>query len=157
MPLSNAQSLRVIGQNLNALSLESFELAKLGENYVVHTADFGRQQQPQGLLARITGKFIGRREPETRYPLSFTSSEILLIDIQRSLQRTSGSVVDRRDLSFVLRVLGDYLDRKSARQFTIHWSRDSVKLTYDEREEIFSSENLYDYGIRMYLRRAHRG
>jgi len=56
---------------------------------------------------------------------------------------------DRRDLSFVLRVLGDYLDRKIPGQFTISWSKNSIMISYDQIQESFTPENLYDFGIHM--------
>ncbi len=75
---------------------------------------------------------------------------------ERRLKRKISSSSDRRDLSFVLRVLGDYLDRKTPGQFTISWSQNSIMISYDQIREIFTPENLYDFGIHMYLRRSTR-
>jgi hypothetical protein len=83
-------------------------------------------------------------------------AEILRADTERRLQRKMSSPSDRRDISFVLRVLGDYLDRKRVDQFTIFWSKDSATIGYEQKQESFTSQNLYDFGIRMYLRRSTR-
>lgn len=156
MPLSNAQSLRVIGQNLGVLSLDSFELVKIGDEYIVSSAEFSKERQ-RGLLAKVRSKLFGHHDLEISNPVSFTASEILRVDTQRRLQREPASPRDRRDLSFALRVLGDYLDRKSAGRFIIHWSTNSATVTYDDHMESFSPETLYDFGIKMYLRRSNRG
>jgi hypothetical protein len=156
MPLSNAQSLRVIGQNLGVLSLDSFELVKIGDEYIVSSGEFGKERQ-RGFLAKVRRTLFGHYDLEIPNSISFTASDILRVDAQRSLQREPGSPRDRRDLSFTLRVLGDYLDRKGAGRFIIHWSKNSATVTYDDHMESFSPETLYDFGIRMYLRRSGRG
>ena len=160
--LSYAQSLRVVGQDLDALGVESFELAKWGDDYIVwpKRTEFTRKlSADKGFLLKITQKILGRDDPDKEIPnhLYFTPSEIACADIQRRLERKIDSPSDRRDLSFVLRVLGDYLDRKNAGQFTISWSKNSLVISYDQKQESFTSENLYDFGIRMYLRRSTGG
>jgi len=160
--LSYAQSLRVVGQDLDALGVDSFELAKWGEDYIVwpKRTEFTRKRSTdKGFLSKITQKILGRDDSDKEIPnrLYFTPSEIAWTDIQRRLERKIDSPSDRRDLSFVLRVLGDYLDRKSAGQFTISWSQNSIVISYDQKQESFTSENLYDLGIRMYVRRSIRG
>jgi hypothetical protein len=151
--LSYAQALRVIGQELDALSVDSFELARWGDDYVVWPKRTERADK--GLVSKITQMILGHDDSSREIPnrIYFTSTEILWADTQRRLKRQIGSPTDRRDRSFVLRVLGDYLDRKNARHFTISWSRDSTSIRYDQIQEIFTTQNLYDLGIRMYLRR----
>jgi len=56
MPISNAPSLRVIGQALNTLPVDSFELEKLEDEYIVYSADFGKEQQ-RGFLSKLTADF----------------------------------------------------------------------------------------------------
>jgi hypothetical protein len=153
--LSHAQSLRVIGQNLGVLALDSFEVTKSGDDYVVSSEEF-RGGRPQGFLSRMASKFLGRRELDIANPIRFTASELIRIDNDRRLQRTPNSPRDRRDLSFMLRVIGDYLDHKSVDRFTIDWSKSSYNVRYDNQLESFSVEDLYNFGIRMYLRRANR-
>jgi len=63
---------------------------------------------------------------------------------------------DARNLSLVLRVVGDYLDRKGIGDFAILWSTDSVKVSYGKKVESFTIQDLYDLGVRMYLRRSNR-
>jgi hypothetical protein len=160
-PLSYAQSLRVVGQDLDALGVDSFELAKWGDDYIVwpERTEFTKTLSAEKrFLSKITQKILGHEDSAREIPnrLYFTPSQILWADTQRRLKRKIGSPSDRRDLSFVLRVLGDYLDRKKPGQFTISWSKNSIMISYDQIQESLTSENLYDFGIHMYLRRSTR-
>ncbi|SRR6266508_4558370 len=159
--LSYAQSLRVVGQDLDAIGVDSFELAKWGDDYIVWPvrAEFTRKLSAEkGFLSKITQKILGHDDSDEEIPnrLYFTPAEILWSDTQRRLERQSDSPSDRRDLSFLLRVLGDYLDRKNPGQFTISRFNNSIMISYDHRQESLTSENLYDFGIHMYLRRSNR-
>jgi hypothetical protein len=161
--LSNAQFLRVIGQDLDALGADFFELAKWSDDYIVwleHSEFAIKLSSEKGFLSKITQRILGQDDSDTEIPnrINFTPSDIIWADTQRQLKRKkSGSPSDLRDLSFVLRVLGDYLDRQKASQFTIsYWPKHSIMISYDQKQERFTSENLYDFGIHMYLRRSTR-
>jgi hypothetical protein len=158
-PLSYAQSLRIVGQDLDALGVDAFHLAKRGDDYIVwpERTEFTRKRPVEkGLLSKITHKILGEDDSAKELPnrLCFTASEIVSADTQRRFKRKiSDSPSDRRDLSFVLRVLGNYLDRKRAADFAIRWSKHSAMVSYGQYEEYFTAENLYDLGISMYLKR----
>jgi hypothetical protein len=160
--LSNAQFLRVIGQDPDALGADFFELAKWSDDYIVwleHSEFASKLSSEKGFLSKITQKILGQDDSDTEIPnrINFTPSDIIWADTQRQLKRKkSGSPSDLRDLSFVLRVLGDYLDRQKASQFTISYWPNSIMISYDQKQERFTSENLYDFGIHMYLRRSTR-
>jgi len=158
--LSYTQELRVIGQNLDVFGIDGFDLARLGAVYAVESAQLTRKVSAEkGFLSKITQKILGREEPDEEIPtvLHFTAADISSTDTQRRLKRKpSDNPTDRRDLSFVLRVVGDFLDRKNAQQFTISYSKDSIRLYYDQKQEQFTPQTLYDYGIHMYLKRSSR-
>jgi hypothetical protein len=157
--LSHAQSLRVIGQVLDSLGIDSFHLAKQVDDYIVwpeRTEVTKKRSVEKGFLAKITEKILGEDVADEELPnqLRFTAAEIVSVDTQRRLERKkSDSPSDQRDLSFVLRVLGNYLDRKRAAEFAIRWSKHSAMVSYGQHEEYFTAENLYDLGISMYLKR----
>jgi len=161
-PLSYAQSLRVVGQDLDVLGVDSFQLAKWDDDYIVwpeRTEFTIKLSAEKGFLSKITQKILGQDDSVKELPnrLYFTPSEIVWADTQRRLQRKiSAGPSDRRDLSFVLRVLGNYLDRKRAPDFAIRWSTYSAMISYGQTEEYFTVENLYDLGISMYLKRRDR-
>jgi hypothetical protein len=162
-PHSYAQSLRVVGQDLDALGVDSFHLAKRGDEYIVwpEGAESTRKSPVEkGFLSKITQKILGEDDSDKKLPnrLCFTLSQIVSADTQRRLKRKiSDSPSDRRDLSFVLRVLGNHLDRKRAGDFAIRWSKYSAMVSYGQHEEYFTAENLYDLGISMYLKRHDSG
>ena len=159
--LSHSQALRVIGQNLVSVNCDSFDLITAGDDYVVtpHASEppvsvpSTKAFLDQWLGNRFRRAKAGRRA-STR--LFFSRSEILISNLERQAKRRIGSPTDVRDLSFVLRVLGDYLDKKSAREFSILWSPHLITVQHNGTEELFTRENVYDFGIRMYLKRSDR-
>ena len=160
--LSYSQILRVIGQDLEPLGINSFELAKWGDDYIVWTehSEFGRELSgKRTFFEKITQKLLRHTDSdkETPHRRYFSRVEILLADIERqSKRRILISPSNLRDLSLVLRVLGDYLDRKAAGEFTISWAPNSIKVRYDQKEESFTLQNLYDFGVHMYMKRSDR-
>lgn len=159
--LSHSQALRVIGQRLANLGINVFELKKTGDLYAVHvdpSSDAG--QLPNG---RIATHHIGQTiHPgcRTEFPviLEFTPAELRWGDDQNRLQRIRPAAFPVvGNLSLMLRVLGDFIDRKAPDEFTISWSRHSVKVRDGNVEHSFSAHNIYDLGIVMYLKRSgHR-
>ena len=153
--LSNAQSLRVIGQHLQGISIDTFELENIGDKYIVCLD----RNQPNGRSSTKTGfKTISKTDlahVETATPLHFHGSEILELEVERRLRRAeAGGMPDAGSLGSRMRVLGQYLDLKRADDFAISWSTDSVKIRFLQKEQSFTSSNLYDFGICMYLNRS---
>ena len=155
--LSYSQSLRVIGQNLEGLDVGAFDLRKQSDEYVVQMENkwTGARLPGNNLLKRITEKFHG--EAQITNPLRFTTAQLVWSDIERAVHRSdSASVPDCGKLSLVLRVLGDFLDEKAAADFTLSWSGDRAQVRYADKVESFTIDNLYDLGVRMYLKRSGR-
>jgi hypothetical protein len=48
------------------------------------------------------------------------------------------------------------LDKKLSREFSISWSPQLITVQYHGKEEIFTRDNVYDFGISMYLQRSNR-
>ena len=166
--LSYAQSLRVMGQALEALRIDSFELEKRGDEYVVRmdpSESAGKLSWDTNFLKTLAEKIWGPGDFEQRdlnpggptEPLVYKSS-----DIDRLDSGSQDSMPDARNLSLALRVLGDYLDQKGAQDFAISWSIHSVRVKYVTihsiglKEEDFTVQNLYDRGVHMYMRRSNR-
>jgi hypothetical protein len=161
--LSYSRILRVIGQDLEPLGVNSFELEKWGDDFSVlmNQSDAGRELPTrrtvfEKFMQKILGHSDSPKETPRRY---FSSGEVLLADIERQSKRgIFNSPSDLRDLSLELRGLGDYLDRKAAREFTISWAAapNSIKVSYDQKKESFTVRDLYDFGIHMYMKRSDR-
>lgn len=137
--LSHSQALRVVGQRLHA-DVTAFEISKNDENYVVHV-----RAEPD--VAANSASLVVR----------FTPVDIFMDDAVRKLRRVRPSgLSDLTHLSDGLRVLGDYLDRNDAVNFTILWSGYSAKVSSAGKEQCFTPQNLYDLGILMQLKSSSR-
>ena len=135
--LTNAQSLRVIGQALDPLGINTFDLRKRCRDYTI---------------------WVERKNSEKKLTeeIHFATSQILWTHVARALKRkTSGGVTDPHNLSFLLRVLGHHLDNNAVDDFMIFWSTKSVKVVYGKKEENFTLPNLYEFGTGMYLKRPN--
>jgi hypothetical protein len=159
---SYAQSLRVIGQALETLRINAFTLETDGNKYVVRdwetsflksvgdevwrTVDFGQMPSPQ--------------EKSENF-LIYTNSDTQRLEKQGRSGRGSNEKPDTHTISSGLRLVGDYLDQKSAVTFNIQWSIESVRVRFeaasgDPKETSFTMQNLKDLAVVMYLRRSRR-
>ena len=162
--LSYSRILRVIGQDLEPLGVNAFELAKLGDDFSVSLNQSASQQVSSAkgtVLDKINQVIFGRLDPPREAPHHkyFTSREILVADVERQSRRNiSHSPWDFGNLSLELRGLGDYLDRKLPGDFTISWAPapDLIKVRYDQNSECFTLRDLFDFGIHMYMKRSDR-
>jgi hypothetical protein len=157
--LSHSQSLRVIGQRLHSTGINAFELNKKGDEYVVRIdANSVVRRLPTVKIAPdvISRNIVGDYPSAAPPYFKFTTAELVWYDKKEKLRRIKASALpDIDNLSVVLRVLGDYLDRNSADDFAILWSKYSVKVCHGGKEQIFTAQNLYDLGILMYLRHSN--
>ncbi len=155
---SYAQSLRVIGQHLDSIGINSFELEMKGHEYIVRLVHSGVVAKPsaeKGYFRSVAERLGAQRE--TRKTIHFAASDLAWLDLQAKSQRGSaGGMPDPGKLSLNLRVLGDHLDRNLAAHFAVIWAPETVKLRYGDKQESFTPGNLYDRAVHMYLRRSGR-
>ena len=153
--LSYSQSLRVIGQNLTPLGASQFELATSSDGYVVRLP---KPEAPPAGNSSFFDKLVERLKPpaKTLESISFSSMDLLRSDIEQQAKRKTDSPRDNRDLSFALRIVGHYLDRRLARDFTVSVNPELIQVNYDQKQEGFTPQHIYDLGIQMYLKRANR-
>ena len=158
--LSHAQCLRVIGQYLDAHPPDFFQLRTVGPSFIISSDYFAKRPGPNPLvrfLSKISRRaFSAEDSPQSDYVI-FTRPEIHQVDLEQQTCRKAGSTMERNDFSVSLRALGDYFDRKNVAEFSVDWSRDSITAHYGIHLESFTRPQLYNFGIRMYLRRADRG
>ena len=168
-PLSYAQSLRVIGESLEAQGISKFDLEKHGENYMLRVVT--NQPATEGsflkkIAQRLLRVGISAKEPADPAAAAqsrcYTPSDISrLATQQQSRHGGLNAMPDAYKLAQVLRVVGDHLDRKEACSFTVSVSGHSLSVAYEtgsghQIHENFTIENLYDRAVRMYLRRSKR-
>jgi hypothetical protein len=159
----NAQSLRVIGQELVTLGVDAFNLAKRDNHYTVWIEDTKFKKsvtEDRRLAARIIRRFLRDDLPAASLVpevMHFGSQQILWKDVERQLQRSGvQETADLNEMSLLMRALGDFLDRNGADNFNLFWSKNSARVVFGEREEKFNLLNLYNMGTRMYLKRSNR-
>lgn len=159
--LTNAQSLRVIGQQLAGLGFNSFELKKNGDEFVVqmHRREVAGKSRanafPNNASQEIRNS-VDSTVPSPS-PIHLGPAQILQADNENRSQRHQPTAMpDPYKLSTLLRVLGDYLDRKGADQFAIEYDSASLTVKYGQKSEYLRIDSLYDLGVHMYLRRSNR-
>jgi hypothetical protein len=171
--LSYAETLRTIGQSLELLRIESFELRKKGEEYIVGTEHNkpGRETASATTFLTSFAEMVwGSPDADKptllsgqlREPLRYTPFDIYWLNSQGHARRGKETIMpDAHKLSQSLRVVGDYLDRKKARACAVSWSTQSVTVNCESTDrnqiqENFAVENLYDLSLSMHQRRSTR-
>jgi hypothetical protein len=137
--MAHAESLRVIGQLLEAAEVPAFELEEDGLNYVVKCNSLTHLDELVLNHALIRNDFPDQpTRQSTVSPISTVPSvrlsraDIFRLDDKAQLQRrrTSSQPKVSGTLSQQLRTLGNHLDRMNARAFQICWGSDSVAVYF---------------------------
>jgi hypothetical protein len=155
------------------------DLEKRGENYVLHVSANRKETDPSaaprssregGFLTNIAERLWRPRNSDEapsehvyfQQKLCYTPSDISRLTAEQQAQHGGASVMPNAyRLSQLLRVVGDYLDRKNAQVFDVSLSGQTLCIRYqsavgEEIHETFNTRNLYDLAIHMYLRRSQR-
>ena len=173
-----AQPFRAMGQALETLNLQVFELEPTGEDFLIR----GHLPKPDptanalspASLNTVWGKLAplaseNRREQTEAHvsllmsiELQYTRTDIERLDEQGRANRTDPNrIPEHSSLSQVLRCAGAYLVQKRARLIKLWRDSDSVSLEYQTsvgstlKEKLVVGE-LYDLWVRMYMQRAKR-
>ena len=159
---SYAQALRVIGQALETLRINAFTLQKDDDNYVVRNWETSFLKSVADEVWK-TGDFEQLSLPQEKSEniLIYTNWDAERLEIEGRSKRGSTESPDTHTVSSGLRLVGDYLDKKSAVTFDISWSTKLVKVKFlaasgGPKETSFTMQNLKDLAVVMYLRRSKR-
>jgi len=161
-----SKSLRAIGQSLEILGVEAFELEKEDYSYVVRSKSLSPTSQwifRNSVVERVWDS-PGAAHNSTQVGndwLRYDSTDISWLDAQGRKSRRSASFAQVRGvsrLSQLLRTLGEHLDRKGASTFNISWSPDFVSVDYQvsdgQREQkTFTVEQLHKLDSHMRFRK----
>jgi hypothetical protein len=177
-----AQPLRAIGQALEVLNMQDFEVEPVGDEFYVrgnlpsatNRALLGRgctAEELRAIWGAMPGEDSESADRQTRNNLSLLSSRVELCysaqDVER-LDETGRSrrgrvqvAADAYSLSQILRSIGAYLNQKRARLSKLSREVDSVVVEYESSmgsrmKETLAIRDLYDLWVRMYLHRAER-
>jgi hypothetical protein len=179
-PVDYARHLRVIGQDLEGLRLEAFNLECTGDTYLIWSrpGGTGLEDSPLSRLSKNRLQKLWKNRSRTR---SYGQEELAtlpssarakryrysLSDIDRmehegkSRRYHKPGVTDGHSLSQLLRTVGAIVRQKHERLLGISWQDFSISVVVEtpqgRREiDVFRPDNLYDLWVRMYLRRDHR-
>jgi hypothetical protein len=159
----HAKSLRVIGQSLEAARVDSFEVEKYEEYYVMWTSSVN--EAGEWILRNALNPHVSAqssRESTTKRTFCFRPADITRLDAQSQKKRTNHSSSQTQVsklLSQLLRTLGDHLDRTDVRTFHISWTPDSVCIDYQGADEqrdrrTFTREKLQQLSLHTRFRRS---
>jgi hypothetical protein len=161
--MAYAQSLRVIGQSLDAARLVNFELENDGQSYLMRSDSL--TQASEWILRNAL------RENESTVAMSpsgtvsrslvFTPAVVSRLDAQGQRRRNSSlsRAEASKGISQLLRTLGDHLDSAQAGALRISWSPLSVSVEYQrvngaEDSRTFSVEKLQELSSRTKFRQS---
>jgi len=165
-----AQLLRPVGQMLEPLKLESFTL-KIDDSGV-YVSGRKREERPPSpvpeVSLRVVWQALRRKPPEPAsepqpssglLELRYTVDDIERMDNEeQSKRKNAGSTPEAHALSQILRAVGGYVDQKGGRLLEFRKAADEVTIEYEsalrkKMTEQFTVASLYDYWVKMYLRR----
>lgn len=166
-----SQSLRTIGQALQALNVGAFILEKEGNDYLVRIRapseqESARRRFPQNLVEKIWGPLPSQPKPiPTSQPvdvLCYTPQDIERLEGEgRSKRSNSDKMPDAHSISQGLRVIGNYVTQKRGHLLAVSWFGPSASITYETtggrlQHERIGLDSLYDLWVHMYKRRSTR-
>lgn len=172
-----AQSLRSIGQALESLRVEDFDLEVDGEGFLVRCSvpwpgqPIAEQPDQANLLRQIWGVLprdssldlnvqVTSRFKATDVDLQYTSKDVNRLDEEGKTKRSDQPPeIYAPSLSQFLRAVGAYVSQKPARLLKISRRGDSMAIQYEspageKADESLSVDDLYDLCTWMSRKRA---
>jgi hypothetical protein len=175
-----ARHLRVIGQDLERLRLEAFNLECTGDTYLIWSRPGGTGLEDSALsrLSKNRLKKLWKNKSRThsygqeelvtlpsslqakRYRYSFSDIDRMEHE-SRSRRYRKPAIADGHSLSQLLRTVGAIVGQRHQRLLGISWQDFSVSVVVETPQggreiDVFRPDNLYDLWVRMYLRRDNR-
>ncbi|HEY7217887.1 MAG TPA: hypothetical protein VH985_05790 [Candidatus Binatia bacterium] len=167
---SFSQLLRPVGQMLEALDVESLSL-RVEDTGVSVRAQKRPERQTAGanISLHVTWQIFRRKKSAVApqpssgvLELHYSHDDIMRMDSQAQAQRkgTSGSP-EAHTLSQILRAVGAFVDQKQGRLLGVTIEGQDIAIDYESAlkknvTEKFTVSSLYDYWVKMYLRRRER-
>lgn len=169
--LNCSHTLRAVGQMLEALRIDSFNLRVEGGDF--HVRDrIPRQNRNIYVRYGLAGVWISMSLRDPQFERSFQSTGVLRFRItpedvalleEKGLQRRQHNhqVPEIGAPSQILRAVGGFIDHKRGRLLAVSKNDQDVYFEFELPSgeavmERFTVSSLYDYWVKMYLRRADR-
>lgn len=169
---SFAQLLRPVGQMLEPLQIDSFSL-KVEDAGIAVFADKPAvtQPTPQSVSLKVSWQIFRRKkvepEPEPQpssgsLEIHYSHDEIARMDSAGQGRRSGApGSPEAHTLSQILRAVGAFVDQKQGRLLGVVKEGQDISIEYESAlrralTEKFTVASLYDYWVKMYLRRRER-
>lgn len=170
---SFSQLLRPVGQMLEPLQIESFSLQMDDSGVSVHAqkADDAKAAAPK-VAFRVSWQIFRHKKvdsaPEPQptsgaLELYYTLDEIERMDVEAQSKRQGGAggSPEAHTLSQILRAVGAFVDQKQGRLLAVTKEALDITIEYQsalkrDMTEKFTVASLYDFWVKMYLRRRER-
>lgn len=165
-----AHILRLIGQVLEMLRIESFAVTVDGESFLIRDKTKNRVQltpRERTFLATLEANHGPTREQKEWHSLAsgvleWRLNKDDLENLEREYQekrRAPGSATDSHSLSQILRAVGGMIDHKAARMIALTRDDQTVTVEYQTAGghavvDEYTVPMLYDLWVRMYKKRA---
>lgn len=171
---SFSQLLRPVGQMLEPLQIDSFSLrVEDGGVAVLAEKPEAPRQAAQEVSLKVSWQIFRRKksEPEPApepqpssgsLELHYTHEDIARMDVQGQSKRSGApGSPEAHSLSQILRAVGAFVDQKQGRLLSVSKNGQEVTIEYESAlrrplTEKFTVASLYDYWVKMYLRRRER-
>jgi len=168
--LNFAQLLRPVGQMLEAVNPESFSLTVERESVSVRARKREETAPSADVSLKVSWQLFRRKRPERAEPqpssgvleLHYTREDIERAETEGQARRNSASgIPEAHGLSQVLRAVGGYVDQRGGRLAGVSKANEDITIEYDSATgrrvtEQFTVASLYDYWVKMYMRRKQR-
>lgn len=167
--VSYSQQLRSLGQHLEALGMERFTVRLAADGYrVTGTKRYqppAEEQTAKKLWHRIRrGAKSAGTSPQPFEPveLHFSVQDLAHTDVGAKQQRSgTPDSTDAHSLSQVFRAVGAIVEQKQGRFLAVIKEGQEIVIEYESVSkrntvEKFTVSSLYDYWVKMYLRRSER-
>ncbi len=171
-PGTHAQILRVIGQALNKLHVQAFELKVQDNKYFLR----GESKKPLLKKSRIQNGLKGQlwalwrrfqcpykaKRPSVVFELHYTPQDINDLESKgRARRQDPKGMPEAYSLCEILRVVGAYVDLKGARLLEVSKQGQWVTIRYQTAQDRTHMEKVeissfYAIFVRMYLQRSDR-
>lgn len=167
-----SQLLRPVGQMLEPLQLESFALKVEDSGVSVHAQKReGAPAPAPNVSLRVSWQIFRRKKPVPEQDvqpssgvleLHYTHEEIARMDMEGQRKRSSQAArPEAHALSQILRAIGAFVDQKQGKLLSVTKDGQDITIEYESAlkrnlTEKFTVASLYDYWVKMYLRRSQR-
>jgi hypothetical protein len=158
--------LRPVGQALESLQMQSFSLTMEGDAVVVR----GRKRRDQsvdklssrGFWQLLRSSRTAEADEWEAVELRYTPEQLTHMDDEgRSKRGADLSSPNAHSLSHIVRAVGDFVDQRQARLLSVRKDEQNIEIEYEmpgkgRVTEDFTVATLYEYWVRMYLKRSSR-